>query len=99
MLAGVEWDIQARAQANAKKPGTNGKPKGDFRSKYLWVVQRSDNSKKHELVLPWVTNLKSATFKTVTAIEIDDDPDVAAGGQSGEERRGRGGGVRRVPQR
>ncbi len=72
MLAGVEWDIQARAQANAKKPGTNGKPKGDFRSKYLWVVQRSDNSKKHELVLPWVTNLKSATFTSITAIEIDD---------------------------
>lgn len=76
MLAGVEWDIPARAQANAQKLGTNNKPKGDYRSKYLWVVQRSDSSKKHELVLPWVTNLKSATFKSITAIEIDDDDKV-----------------------
>jgi hypothetical protein len=28
-------------------------------------VQRSDNTKKHELVLPWVTNLKSATFTSI----------------------------------
>ena len=68
--------FQPAHKLTRKKPGTNGKPKGDYRSKYLWVVERSDKSKKHELVLPWVTNLKSATFKTITAIEIDDDDKI-----------------------
>lgn len=51
----------------------NGQARGDYRSQYLWLVQRSDHSRKHEFVLPWVTNLKSVTFSRITAIEIDDD--------------------------
>jgi hypothetical protein len=54
----------------------NGQTKGDYRSQYLWVVQRSDPSRKHEFVLPWATNLKSVTFSTVSALEIDDDDKI-----------------------
>jgi hypothetical protein len=69
ILTDASWEVSEFAREN-------GKAKGDYRSQYLWVVQRSDSSRKHEFVLPWVTNLKSVTFSTATAIEIDDDDKI-----------------------
>jgi hypothetical protein len=66
IVTDAAWKIPDFAQENGKK-------RADYRSQYLWVVQRPDSSRKHEFVLPWVTNLKSVTFSAVTAIEIDDD--------------------------
>ena len=69
LVADTTWKISDFARENGKKTG-------DYRSQYLWVVQRSDHSRKHEFVLPWVTNLKSVTFSSVTALEIDDDDKI-----------------------
>ncbi|MGE0008428.1 MAG: endonuclease/exonuclease/phosphatase family protein [Parvibaculaceae bacterium] len=40
---------------------------------YLWLVQRSDKSKGHVALLPWHSDLKSVLFRSIRALEIDDD--------------------------
>ena len=69
IVTDTTWRIPEVAQENGKK-------NGDYRSQYLWLVQRSDPSRKHAFVLPWATNLKSVTFSAITALEIDDDDKV-----------------------
>jgi hypothetical protein len=69
ILVGDEWDVPSVARKN-------GEQRGDYRAQYLWLIERSDASRKHEVVMPWWSNLKSVTYATVTAIEIDDDDKV-----------------------
>jgi len=40
---------------------------------YLWLVQRSDKSRGHVALLPWFSDLKSVLFRSIRALEIDDD--------------------------
>ena len=69
ILVGGEWDVPSVAR-------DNGKQRGDYRAQYLWLIERSDKSRKHEVVMPWWSNLKSVTYATVTALDIDDDDKV-----------------------
>ena len=43
------------------------------REQFLWLVERSDITRAHVALLPWYTDLKSVLFRSIRALEIDDD--------------------------
>ena len=61
ILTGPPWNIHAAA--------TNP----HYREQILWLLERSDPSKGHVALFPWFTDLKSVLFRSIRALEIDDD--------------------------
>jgi hypothetical protein len=61
LVTNPAWEIESAA----KNP--------HHREQFLWLVERSDTSRAHVALLPWYTNLKSVLFRSIRALEIDDD--------------------------
>jgi hypothetical protein len=61
IVTGPSWNIDAAAKND------------HHREQFLWLLERSDASKAHVALLPWYTDLKSVLFRSIRALEIDDD--------------------------